>query len=101
MPFKKGEPRAKGAGRKAGTLNKINSVVAEKLAAMDCDPFEGMAKIAEQAMKEGNYELAGKMFNNLSPYMQPKLSSATLDANVALNGQDNSIWELKQKLDKR
>lgn len=36
----------KTGGRTKGTANKRSSLVAEKIARMGCDPFEGMARIA-------------------------------------------------------
>ncbi len=44
---KPGTPRPLNAGRKKGTPNKRTIEVAERLAALGCDPIEGMARIAQ------------------------------------------------------
>ena len=62
----------KAGGRKAGTPNKKTQDVADKLAALDCDPLAGMAEIARIAMEEQDYNLAGNMFKELSQYVAPK-----------------------------
>lgn len=72
MPFKKGEPRPKNAGRKKGTPNKKTQDVTDKLEAMGCDPIEGMAKIAEKAFEDADYQLAGNMYKELAQYVAPK-----------------------------
>lgn len=101
MPARKGQPKV--GGRVKGTPNKVNSAVADMLREMGCNPFVGMAKIAEKAMESGDYDLAGKMFNNLSPYIEPKLSSSTLDAHITGNIHDERIkqcQDLKKTLQK-
>ena len=59
-------------GRKKGTPNKATQTVIEKLEKLDCDPIEGMAEIAIQAMKEGDLPLAGQMYKELAQYVAPK-----------------------------
>ena len=61
-----------GAGRKVGVPNKRSDEIADKLAALNCDPIEGMAKIASQAMGEGDLTLAGNMYKELAQYVAPK-----------------------------
>jgi hypothetical protein len=39
-------PGERRGGRRKGSLNKINSEVAEQLASLGCNPIEGMARIA-------------------------------------------------------
>jgi hypothetical protein len=39
-------PRPKTGGRQAGTPNKRTATIEEKLAALDCDPIEAMARLA-------------------------------------------------------
>jgi hypothetical protein len=39
----------KTGGRQKGTPNKNNQPIVDKLAELNCDPIEGMAKIARQA----------------------------------------------------
>src|SRR5919206_903670 len=60
----------KTGGRAKGTLNKLTAATVERLAALRCDPIEGMARIA---MDEANpVELRAKMFAELAQYVAPK-----------------------------
>ena len=61
-----------GAGRKKGKPNKKTQEVLDKLAELNCDPIEGMARIAKQAMDEGELQLAGNMYKELAQYVAPK-----------------------------
>lgn len=64
------EGRVKTGGRQAGTPNKASLDVQARLAALGCDPIEGMALLA---MDAGNTpELRGKMFSELAQYVAPK-----------------------------
>jgi len=64
--------RAKTGGRVKGTPNAKTKEVIDKLQAMNCDPIEGMAKIAIQAFDEGELSLAGQMYKELAQYVAPK-----------------------------
>ena len=44
----------KAPGRPKGSRNKDKQLVADKLAALDCDPIEGMVEIARQAMQDAD-----------------------------------------------
>lgn len=60
----------KTGGRTAGTPNRRTAEVAERLAALGCDPIEGMAALA---MDDSNPpELRGRMFAELAQYVAPK-----------------------------
>ena len=60
----------KTGGRKKGTPNRRTAEVAERLAALDCDPLAGMAALA---MDEANApELRGRMYAELAQYLYPK-----------------------------
>lgn len=60
----------KTGGRVAGTPNRRTQDVIERLAALNCDPIEGMARIA---IDEANApELRGRMFAELASYVAPK-----------------------------
>ena len=61
-----------GAGRKKGKPNKKTQEVLDKLAELNCDPIEGMARIAKQAIDEGELQLAGNMYKELAQYVAPK-----------------------------
>ena len=64
------EPGERRGGRQKGTPNRRTFDVMEKLAALGCDPVEGMARIA---MDETNpADLRGRMFAELAAYVAPK-----------------------------
>ncbi len=60
-----------GAGRKPGSLNKRTLAVEQKIKELGC-PFEGMARIADKAEKEGDLATAGRMYAELASYQAPK-----------------------------
>lgn len=64
--------KREGAGRKKGTVGRKTLAVEQKLAELKCDPIEGMAIIAKQAMGEGDLHLAGSMYKELAQYVAPK-----------------------------
>lgn len=60
----------KTGGRSAGTPNKRTQEVVERLQGLDCDPIEGMARIA---MDKGTpLELRGRMYAELAQYVACK-----------------------------
>lgn len=64
----------KTGGRTSNTPNRKTAEVAERLAALGCDPIEGMAALA---MDETNApELSGRMFSELAKYIAPKRKAA-------------------------
>ena len=72
IPGKGGRPPGlpKTGGRKKGTPNRATLTVAEKLAALGCDPISGMARIA---MDENNSpETRGRYYSELAQYLYPK-----------------------------
>ena len=57
-------------GRVKGTPNRVTADVQARLAALKCDPIEGMAQLA---LDPGNSaELRGRMFAELAQYIAPK-----------------------------
>lgn len=62
--------RPQGGGRKKGTPNKVTADIQAKLAALGCDPIEGMAILAMNM--ENTPELRGKMYSELAQYVAPK-----------------------------
>jgi len=79
----KGSPKS--GGRQKGTPNKVNATVTEQLAALDCDPIEGMAKIAKAAMEEGEFVLAGTMYKELAQYVAPKRKSIEMSGEMGID----------------
>jgi len=81
----------KTGGRRAGTPNKRTADVECRLAALGCDPIEGMARIA---MDESNPpELRGRMFAELAPYIAPKRRAieAQVTAQVSHDVQQTQV----------
>lgn len=70
--------KREGAGRKKGQPNKRSVAIQDKLKKLGCDPIEGMARIAEQAMGEGDMQLAGSMYKELAQYIAPKRKAVEL-----------------------
>ena len=60
----------KTGGRRKGTMNKLTKAVVERLAALGCDPVEGMAVIAMDTTNP--VEVRAKMFSELAQYVAPK-----------------------------
>ena len=60
----------KTGGRVKGSLNKTTRDVVERLAELDCDPIEGMARIA--ADPKTSVETRGRMYMELAQYVHPK-----------------------------
>jgi len=69
-------------GRVKGTPNKKNQSIMDKLAELNCDPLEGMARIAKRAMDEGEFMLAGSMYKELAQYVAPKRKSIEMNSHV-------------------
>jgi hypothetical protein len=75
----------KTGGRVKGTPNKPTQNIIDKLAELDCDPIEGMATIARQAMDENDLILAGSMYKELAQYVAPKRKSIEMTGDVNLD----------------
>mgnify|MGYP001451885499 CR=1 FL=1 len=60
----------KTGGRSIGTPNKRTAEVAEKLAALGCDPIMGMAQLALDVTVTP--ELRGRLLAELAGYLHPK-----------------------------
>ena len=72
----------KTGGRVAGTPNKDNQSIADKLEELGCYPLEGMAKIAELAMEAKDYAMALQAFKELGQYVAPKRKSIEMNSHV-------------------
>lgn len=57
-------------GRIKGTPNRVTADVQARLAALKCDPIEGMAQLALDPANPP--ELRGRMFAELAQYIAPK-----------------------------
>ena len=72
MPKGGSKPGERRGGRSKGTPNKKNLSIQAKFESIGCDPLEGMARIAEEAMATQDYQLAGNMYKELAQYVAPK-----------------------------
>lgn len=84
--------RKKTGGRVKGTPNKRTQDVIERLKALNCDPIEGMAKIAAQAMSDGELPLAGQMYKELAQYVAPKRKA------VEMTGKDGEAIQTERTI---
>jgi hypothetical protein len=84
MPFQKG--RAKTGGKKPFTKNKITRDIAALLDKLNCNPIEGMARIAADLNVE--MPIRARMYSELSQYVSPKL------AHMQLTGKDGGPLEI-------
>jgi hypothetical protein len=66
----------KTGGRQKGTPNRKTAEVAERLAALGCDPLEGLARLAMDPANSP--ELRGRMFAELAQYLHPKRKATEL-----------------------
>jgi hypothetical protein len=98
MPqFQKGHARV--GGRKKGTKNKLTTAALERLSELNCDPLEGMAKIA--ADKKNPIELRARMYAELAQYVYPKRRSMELSGvdGGAIETHDSAIESLASRVD--
>jgi hypothetical protein len=72
------KPGERRGGRTKGTPNKKTASIQEKLDALKCDPLEGMARIANEAMANGDAQLALSAFKELAQYVAPKRKAVEL-----------------------
>ena len=86
------EESSKKGGRVKGTPNKKTQEVIDRLAELKCDPIEGMARIAQQAMDEADLVLAGNMYKELAQYVAPKRKAVEM---TGANGEDLVPKEIK------
>jgi len=81
------KPGERRGGRKAGTPNKKTQSVIDRLNELNCDPIEGMAEIASQAMSNGELQLAGAMYKELAQYVAPKRKAIEIENNDAIQAE--------------
>ena len=80
-------------GRVAGTPNKNNQSIMDKLAALDCDPLEGMAIIAKESMEAKDYATALNAYKDLAQYVAPKRKSIEMTTHVTYEDRLRSMSE--------
>lgn len=67
----------KTGGRAKGTLNKSSEEIQSRLKDLDCDPIEGLAKLA---VSTENEDIKFKCYKELAQYVAPKLRAIELKA---------------------
>jgi hypothetical protein len=69
----------KSGGRPKGSKNKINRSVADQLQDLNCNPFEGLARIAAkaEAQEPPALHVASRCYSELASYIAPKQRSST------------------------
>jgi hypothetical protein len=68
----------KTGGRSAGTPNRKTLEITELLESYDCNPIEGMVRIAQD--ETNTPELRARMFSELAQYMYPKRRAVEMSA---------------------
>ena len=61
--------------RPKGSKNKVSSYARLRLAELKCDPIERAVYCANVLLDEGETAQAGKLYNDLIPYIAPKLAA--------------------------
>lgn len=89
MPFKTGQPRPAGAGRKPGAVPK--STVAGILATLKCDPVQGLAGMAMDTKQRP--EIRARCYAELLQYIHPKKRSIE-QRFVDGDGNDREVLDL-------
>lgn len=88
MPFKAGVPRAPGAGRKKGSLNKRTNTALEILAEHKFDPLRELIECYHRcANTDEVMHIAVKCLDIMMPYVYPKLTppkEGTSETNIFL-----------------
>lgn len=91
----------KTGGRVKGTPNYRTQAIQERLQALNCDPIEGMATIAKEAMKAKDFPLALSAYKELAQYVAPKRKAVELSADQTLEPLITKIELVAPKFDER
>lgn len=67
-----------GAGRPKGSTGKRTQAVLDKLKEFNCDPIEGLIRVAQEAHQQGDLSLAGSTYKELAKYVAPQLKAIEL-----------------------
>jgi hypothetical protein len=70
------KPGERRGGRQKGTPNKITSNVRELLDKLECNPLEGLARIAND--ENNPIEIRTRAYSELAQYVSPKLRAMEL-----------------------
>jgi hypothetical protein len=78
----------KTGGRTAGTPNRKTQEISALLGSLDCNPIEGMARIAMN--EQHTPELRGRMYAELAQYVYPKRKAVELKGDLENPGPTNN-----------
>ena len=84
---------SKTGGRKKGAPNKSTQTVMDQLAALNCDPIEGMATIAKLSMAAEDYATALNAYKDLAQFVAPKRKSIEMTTHVTYEDRLRSMSE--------
>ena len=98
MPFIKGQPRPKNAGRKKGAPGKLALDVSTRLESMGCDPIAGLARIA-RATEETDPAISAHCYAKLANKVYPD-RKAVDNRLVDSDGNDTALKVLVEYIDK-
>lgn len=90
MPGGRPKGYAKTGGRTKGTKNWSTMAIREKLASLNCDPLEGMEKIATDEKNDISIRL--QAYKELAKYVYPQLKA------IEISGPGGSPLELLARL---
>lgn len=62
----------KTGGRRPGSKNKRTLEVEQRMEELDCDPLSAMVELAAEARRDGDKQLAAKLYTELSAFVVPK-----------------------------
>lgn len=91
---KKGERRG---GRQKGTPNKKTQNIIEKLAKLNYDPLESLARLAKDAKKEGDKAMEFSCARELAQYVAPKRKSVEMTAEVTTVDLADDLTDAQRK----
>jgi hypothetical protein len=74
--------RRPGAGRPPGSRGQKSADLAARLDELNCDPAEGLARIAARAEAAGDLDLACRAYATLMPFRWAKLKETSLDVGL-------------------
>ena len=80
------QPGERRGGRAPGTPNKRTTELIERLVELECDPVEGLARIAADPNTDA--VLRARVYADLLPYLYPKRKA------VELTGADNAPMQI-------
>jgi len=89
---RKGDPKTPGSGRRKGSLSWQTRYVLDVLNKFQCDPIEGMIRIAQNPLAP--LELRGRMFSELAQYIFPKRKAVEHSG-----GQEHNLVITVRRLD--